>query len=261
MARKLLTGADLNNQRAVNLADPTAATDAVTKQYVDNAILGLSWKQPVRVATTTNGSLANAFANGQTIDGAVLVTGNRILLKDQTNQTDNGIYTVAATGAPARATDADSSAELTAATVMVEQGTVNADKAFTQTTNSPVLGTSNLVWAQIGGGSSYSAGAGLSLSTGVFAVVPGAGILADGTSTRVDPNYPGLIKRYAADVGTTGTTVTMTHNLATADHLTQVSLKATGEVVECDILLGLNADSLTFATAPTAGLYRYVAIA
>lgn len=61
--------------------------------------------QPVRVATTANGTLATAFANGSTVDGVVLATGDRILLKNQTTTTDNGIYTVNASGAPTRAAD------------------------------------------------------------------------------------------------------------------------------------------------------------
>src|SRR5688500_804482 len=109
MPTKFETGIDLRGQRAVNAADASAATDLVTKQQLDNAIVGLAWKSPAaRVATTTNGTLATAFANGQTIDGVTLVTGDRILLKNQTTQSENGIYTVNASGAPTRATDADS---------------------------------------------------------------------------------------------------------------------------------------------------------
>lgn len=63
MAKKLLSGIDLTNQRGINFADPTAATDAVTKQYVDNLSAGLSWKDEVRAATTTNGSLETAYTN------------------------------------------------------------------------------------------------------------------------------------------------------------------------------------------------------
>lgn len=184
MALKIGNGLDLQSQKIVNLADPSSLTDAATKQYVDNGLLGLRWKAPVRVATTTNGTLATAYANGQTIDGVVLITGDRILLKDQTAQTDNGIYTVNGSGAPTRSTDADSSAELLNATVFVVQGTTNADKAYNQTTNAtggggPVIATDNIVWVQFGAGQAYSAGNGLSLASTTFSV------LANGTSIDV----------------------------------------------------------------------------
>ena len=107
MSMKIGNGLDLQNQRIQNVADASSATDAVTKQQLDAAIAGFSWKQPVRVATTANGTLATAFANGQTIDGVTLATGDRILIKDQSTGADNGIYTVNSSGAPTRATDAD----------------------------------------------------------------------------------------------------------------------------------------------------------
>jgi len=72
----------------------TPDTDAQNKVIAISILKGLSsWKQPVRVATTTNGALATAYENGDTIDGVSLVTGNRILLKDQTAGAENGIYT------------------------------------------------------------------------------------------------------------------------------------------------------------------------
>ena len=98
----------LNSQKITNLATPTNATDAATKQYVDDTVASISWKNEVRVATTVAGTLASSFANGQAVDGITLATGDRILIKDQATQTENGIYTVNASGAPTRATDADS---------------------------------------------------------------------------------------------------------------------------------------------------------
>lgn len=129
------------------LAAPVAATDAATKAYVDSAIAGFKWKASVRAATTAAGTLATSFANGQTVDGVVLATGNRILLKNQAAGADNGIYTVNASGAPTRATDADASAELISAAMFVEEGTANADKAFVCTNNTGiVVGTTALVF-------------------------------------------------------------------------------------------------------------------
>jgi hypothetical protein len=108
------------------------------------------WKQSVRVATTTAGTLASLFENGDTIDGVVLATGDRILIKDQATASQNGIYTVNASGAPTRATDADESIEVTGGlSVWVTEGTVNGDTGWTLTTNDPiVLGTTGLTFVQ-----------------------------------------------------------------------------------------------------------------
>jgi hypothetical protein len=173
MARRFQNGIDLTGNKAINVASPTALTDGANKGYVDNALAGLSWKADVRVATTTNGTLATAYANGQTIDGQVLATGDRILIKNQTTQTENGIYVVAVSGAPTRSTDADATNELNNATVTVLQGTTNALTSWTQTTPNPVIGSSNIVFATYAAGTVYTAAAtgGLQLSSGAFSVL------------------------------------------------------------------------------------------
>lgn len=115
------------------------------KSYVDTLAAGIKWKNSVKVATTVGGALASDFENGDTVDGVVLATGDRILIKNQVGSTDeNGIYTVNASGAPTRATDADSGSELVSAAVFVEQGTVNADKAFVCTNDSITLGVTGI---------------------------------------------------------------------------------------------------------------------
>lgn len=193
MAVPFLTGIDVNNQRIQAVASPSANTDAVNKSYVDDLLAGLRWKQPVRAATTTNGTLASAYANGSTIDGVTLTTGDRILIKDQTSQPENGIYTVNASGAPTRATDADSTAELAAATVFVLAGTVNADRAYTQTTDSVTIGSSNVVFAQFGGGSTYSAsGQGITLSGTTFSLqLDGSTLSQSGSGVRIGSGAAG----------------------------------------------------------------------
>jgi len=98
-------------------------------------------KSSVRVATTTNGTLISDFANGQTVDGIVLATNDRILIKDQTTGTENGIYIVQASGAPSRATDCPSGSKASGVSVVVEQGTVNADSLWLCTTNSANFGS------------------------------------------------------------------------------------------------------------------------
>ena len=125
----------LNSQKITNLATPSAASDAASKSYVDGVSQGLDVKDSVKATTTANGTLASAFANGQTIDGITLATNDRILIKDQSTQTENGIYTVNASGAPTRADDLATGADAAGAFVFIEQGTVNAENGFVCTSN------------------------------------------------------------------------------------------------------------------------------
>lgn len=81
----------------------------------------------------------------------MLATGDRILIKNQSTQTDNGIYTVNASGAPTRAVDADTGTELISATVMVIEGTTNHDTQWTCTNDSITIGSTNIVFAQVSG--------------------------------------------------------------------------------------------------------------
>lgn len=129
----------LGGNKLTNLGTPTSSTDAATKGYVDSVSQGLDVKASVRVATTTAGTLATDFENGDTIDGVVLATGDRILIKNQATGSENGIYVVAASGAPARSADADASSEVTAGMfTFVEEGTTNADTGWILTTNGTI---------------------------------------------------------------------------------------------------------------------------
>ena len=152
-----------NSQKITNLADPTADADAANKGYVDGVAQGLDVKDSVVATTTANGTLSTAFANGQSIDGVTLQTGDRILLKNQTTASQNGIYNVNASGAPSRATDMATGANAAGAFVFVEQGTVNAENGFTCTsdTGSAVVGTNNLTFAQFSGAGQIIAGNGI----------------------------------------------------------------------------------------------------
>jgi len=110
-----------------------------------------SYKASCRVATTEAETLASDFVNGDTIDGVTLVTGDRVLIKNQGTGSENGIYTVNAAGAPTRAEDFNASSEVTGgAFVHVTEGTSNADKSFVLTTNDTItLGTTALTFTEI----------------------------------------------------------------------------------------------------------------
>jgi hypothetical protein len=151
----------LNSQKITNLATPTDDTDAATKAYVDAARSGLDVKQSVRVATTANITLSGA----QTIDGVSVVAGDRVLVKDQSTASQNGIYTVAA-GAWSRSSDADINSEVTAGMfTFVTEGTTQADSGWVLTTNDTItIGTTSLSFAQFSGAGQITAGAGLTKS-------------------------------------------------------------------------------------------------
>lgn len=164
-------------------------TQNAIKLYIDNKLTGLNWKIAVRAASITNGALATAFKNGSIVDGVTLVTGDRILIKNQTNPVENGIYTVNATGAPTRAVDADTGPELVQATMFVSQGTVNSDTQWTCTNNTVTLGVTGLTFAQVSGAGTYSAGIGLQLLGNQFSlpnVGPGAVVSPYPTSISLD---------------------------------------------------------------------------
>lgn len=144
-----LRARDAGNAADVNMsgADPVASNDFATKNYVDNiAVGGLSWKQYVRVATTSPGTLATDFENGDTVDGVVLATGDRILIKNQASAIENGIYIVQASGAPVRASDMAAGSDAVNAAMFVSEGTANADTAWVETAEPAVVGTNGLTF-------------------------------------------------------------------------------------------------------------------
>lgn len=161
--------------KVTGVGSPTGGTDATNKNYVDALVSGLEWKAAAQAATTANGTLATAFVAGTVIDGYTLVLGDRLLIKDQTTTSQNGIYIVTA-GTPTRATDAATTAELNNATLFVINGTVNGDTGWTQTNPNPVVGTDPIVFAQFTGAGTYTAGIGLQLVGNQFSVLLGAGI-------------------------------------------------------------------------------------
>ena len=145
------------------------------KAYVDSVSQGLDVKNSVEAATTTN--LSATYSNGTagvgatltfgtavtTLDGYTLVNGDRILVKDQTNAFENGIYTRTSSTVFTRAIDADTSSDLSGGVfVFVEQGTLNGDNGYVFTHNgAPTIGTTNLPVSQFSGAGQITAGAAL----------------------------------------------------------------------------------------------------
>ena len=285
----------MNSQLITNVADPVSAQDAATKNYVDSVAQGLDVKASVRVATTAAVTLSTGLENGDTLDGVTLATGDRVLVKNQADGSENGIYVVKASGAPDRALDANSNADVTSGMfTFVEQGTVNGNSGWVLTTDNPItLGTTALTFAQFSGAGTYTASNGV-LLTGTnftfapatagglqtdsnggaiklatnsgaatdangFAIGAGNGIVVGTSTISVDAAV--VARKYSQTLSTSATSYTVTHNLGTLDVHVQVYEVATGEEVLVDNVRATTSTvTLGFASAPTANAYRVVVI-
>lgn len=203
--------------------------------------------------------MSTAFENGDTIDGITLATGDRILLKDQSTGSQNGIYVVAASGSPTRATDADSSAEIDSMTVYVEQGTANADTVWTLTTDNPTLGSTSLVYAQVNGGvvpvASTTTQGKVELATQAEAQAK-----AD-TGRAVTPaSLADFARKYSGLIGNgSATSIAVTHGLGSQYVTAQVFDATSFAQVECDVILTSSTQTtFEFSSAPTTNQYRVV---
>ena len=252
---------DLNNQKITNLTDPTNPQDAANKRYVDSAVVGIDWKPSVRLATTAAITLATGLENGDTLDGVVLATGDRVLVKNQTDATENGLYVVQASGAPVRSSDADTAAEITASfAVFVEEGTVNTDSGWTLTNNGAVtVGTTALSFTQFTGLGQITAGAGLTKTANTLDVIGGDGITVNADSVVIDRAV--VVTKYATNVGDgTNTSYTITHSLATRDVIVTLydNVSPYAEVMADVEHTTTNTITLLFSVAPTTNKYRVV---
>lgn len=177
------TPADSIAATTVQNAIVEALTDA--RAYADSIASGVDWKPSVRAATTANITVATALNSGDVIDGVTLANGDRVLVKDQSSGSENGIYVVAAS--PARASDADASAEVTGGlAVWVNEGTTNADTGWILTTNDAItLDTTALVFTQFSGLGQITAGNALTKTGNTLDVAPGTGLEISSDTIRI----------------------------------------------------------------------------
>jgi hypothetical protein len=246
------------------LPAPTNSSDVVNKAYVDAAISSLNIHESVEAASTVN--LNATYSNGTAGVGATLtnagtqaafaidgytgaIVGTRILVKNQTTQTQNGIYTVTTVGSAStnwvltRATDADNSVagELAPGDfVFITEGT-QASTGWVETTvgtgtgDSIVIGTNNVTYVQFSGAGTYSAGTGLTLTGTQFSLtnpvatnLGGTGLAAIGTANQilgVNAGATGL--EYKTVSAGTGVSVTQAANSITVANTGVTSLTGT----------------------------------
>lgn len=198
----------LNSQKITNLATPTADGDAASKSYVDGVSQGLDVKASCIAATTGNITISTALNNGDTLDGVSLSTNDRVLVKDQSSASENGIYIVGSS--PARADDLAAGADAAGMFTFVEKGTVNADNGFVCTSDkgSAVVGTNNLAFSQFSGAGQITAGDGLDKSANTLSVdlKSNGGLVIESTEIAVDLAASSITGTLAIGDGGTGAT-------------------------------------------------------
>lgn len=262
MARKFFTDLDLQSvSKVINVPTPTAAGDIVPKSYVDSAVEGLAWKDSARVATQSNINLASP---GATIDGITMASQDRVLVRNQSTQSQNGIYVWnGAATALTRSLDASTFAELEQAIITVEEGT-DAGTTWRQTQINGVIDTNNVIF------SSFAAAAPAASETtaGIAELATQAEVDAGTDDARIITplklaTWSGRIKKYSTNIGDgSATSYTITHSLNTRDVIIRVFPNSGNyDDVEVDVYRpSTTTATLVFATAPGVNAYRVVVI-
>tara|TARA_Y100001970_G_C14231945_1_gene859180 strand:+ start:421 stop:2829 length:2409 start_codon:yes stop_codon:yes gene_type:complete len=195
------------NNMSSNSATAVASQQSI-KAYVDTVASGLDVKDSCKAATTGNITIATALNNGDTLDGVTLENNDRVLVKDQSTASENGIYIVSAS--PARASDLAAGSDAAGTFTFVEQGTVNGDNGFvcTSNTGSAITGTNNLAYSQFSGAGQITAGDGLEKSGNTLSIdaKSNSGIVIDSTELSLNLGASSITGTLAVGDGGTGAT-------------------------------------------------------
>lgn len=262
MSTLILSNQDFNStSRILNLPAPASNTEPARLIDLNTALEGLAWKDNVAAASTGNVSLTSP---GATLDGVTLVSGNRILLYNQTAGAENGIYVWSgAAAALVRAYDAAVSTDFNEAIVSVDAGTVNNGQTFRQTISNPTVGTTAMVWTSFGAATPAATTVISGTSRYATQSEVDAGAVTTATVTPATLNaYASRIKKFAVAIGDgSSTSYTVTHNLATLDVSISVYQVSSGAEVLVDrVRATTNTATISFAAAPASGAYRVVVI-
>jgi hypothetical protein len=250
--------------KITGLGNPTDDQDAATKYYVDQAVQGLTWKKAANLLSAVNVSLTGS-TNTLNIDTYGNLTsaddGYRIVLTNQTTDTEDGIYVYNDNGTSytlTRATDANPYTELIGATIYIQEGTTKAGTSWSQQ-NHYLTSFADQDWVQISGVGIYTAGDGIAITENIISADAGTGITVNGSGINIDTAV--VVTKYAANVGDgTNTSYTITHNLGTRDVVvtTYDNSSPYAEVI-CDVQhTSTTAITLLFSVAPTSNQYRVV---
>lgn len=250
--------------KITGLGNPTDDQDAATKYYVDQAVQGLTWKQAANLLSVVNVALTGSTGTLNIDTYGALTSadsGYRIVLTNQTTDSENGIYVYNDNGTAytlTRAADGTPYTELIGATIYIQEGTTKAGTSWSQA-NHYLTDFTGQDWVQIAGVGIYTAGDGIAITDNVIAADPGTGIVVNGTGINIDTSV--VVTKYAANVGNgSDTSYTITHNLGTKDVIVSVYDNSSpyAEVV-CDVQhTSTTAITLLFSVAPTSNQYRVV---
>lgn len=248
-------GGATNLDALTDVAITTPATNDVLKYdgttWVNSQVAAggsVYYKDPVRVATVANGTLATAFANGQNVDGLTLTTGTRILIKNQSTTSENGIYVVNATGAPTRASDMDDNSEAQrGVAVYVQFGNANGGSNWQLVAGNAdpiVIGTNSNLWLPVQGIAAYG------MNSWTPSVASAANSIAIGNGNTVSGNYSIAIGQ-GNNWGNGTNSIAIGQSVASSGSSNTVSIGALNSVSSNCTAVGYNAEAFSgsFSTA------------
>lgn len=264
MARLVAVDHDYNSvSRIINLPDGTDPQHPATVAQLNAAVEGLAWKDNCRAASTGN---INLSSPGSSMDGVTLSTNDRILVKDQSSATENGIYIFNGSSTTAtRALDASTFAELESAVVTVDEGSTNAGTTWRQTAVNGTIGSNNVSWAAFGA----SVGAASESSAGIAEIATTSETNTGTDDARiVTPKklaeFTGFTKKYSTSIGDgSNTSYIVTHNLGTRD-VTVAVYRNSGNYDEITVDVQHTSTTqvtVVFTAAPSSNQFRVVVVA